>query len=123
MPIFRPRKFAFFPFLILFKRIESIDMTPCVISFLVHTYLLSADFFFRKIFQEYHLSVKQFGYRSGPKFCQENRHTGSESKLCAKITEDNTSRQRVNILFWEKCAIHKWTSANKNKQTKAPKTF
>ena len=36
MPIFRPRKFAFFPFLILFKRIESIDMTPCVISFLVY---------------------------------------------------------------------------------------
>ena len=36
MPIFRPRKFTFFPFLILFKKIESIDMTPCVISFLVH---------------------------------------------------------------------------------------
>ena len=35
MPIFCPRKFTFFPFLILFKRIESIDMTPCVISFLV----------------------------------------------------------------------------------------
>ena len=35
MPIFRPRKFTFFPFLILFKRIESIDLTPCVISFLV----------------------------------------------------------------------------------------
>ena len=35
MPIFRPRKFTFFPFLILLKRIESIDMTPCVISFLV----------------------------------------------------------------------------------------
>ena len=35
MPIFRPRKVTFFPFLILFKRIESIDMTPCVISFLV----------------------------------------------------------------------------------------
>ena len=35
MPIFRTRKFTFFPFLILFKRIESIDMTPCVISFLV----------------------------------------------------------------------------------------
>ena len=38
MPIFRPRKFTFFPFLILFKRIESIDMTPCVISFLVLTF-------------------------------------------------------------------------------------
>ena len=38
MPIFRPRKFTFFPFLILFKRIESIDMTPCVISFLVLFY-------------------------------------------------------------------------------------
>ena len=36
MPIFRSRKFTFFPFLILFKRIESIDMTPCVISFLVY---------------------------------------------------------------------------------------
>ena len=36
MPIFRPRKFTFFPFLILFKRIETIDMTPCVISFLVY---------------------------------------------------------------------------------------
>ena len=36
MPILRPRKFTFFPFLILFKRIESIDMTPCVISFLVY---------------------------------------------------------------------------------------
>ena len=36
MPIFRPRKFTFLPFLILFKRIESIDMTPCVISFLVY---------------------------------------------------------------------------------------
>ena len=35
MPIFRPRKFTFFPFLILFKRIGLIDMTPCVISFLV----------------------------------------------------------------------------------------
>ena len=35
MLIFRPRKFTFFPFLVLFKRIESIDMTPCVISFLV----------------------------------------------------------------------------------------
>ena len=35
MSNFRPRKFTFFPFLILFKRIESIDMTPCVISFLV----------------------------------------------------------------------------------------
>ena len=37
MSIFRPRKFTFFPFLILFKRIESIDMTPCVISFLVYS--------------------------------------------------------------------------------------
>ena len=37
MPIFRPRKFTFFPFLILFKRIESIDMTRCVISFLVYS--------------------------------------------------------------------------------------
>ena len=36
MPIFSPRKFTFFPFLILFKIIESIDMTPCVISFLVY---------------------------------------------------------------------------------------
>ena len=36
MPIFCSRKFTFFPFLILFKRIESIDMTPCVISFLVY---------------------------------------------------------------------------------------
>ena len=36
MPIFRPRKFTFFPFLILFERIETIDMTPCVISFLVY---------------------------------------------------------------------------------------
>ena len=36
MPIFRPRKFTFFPFLKLFKRLESIDMTPCVISFLVY---------------------------------------------------------------------------------------
>ena len=35
MPIIRPRKFTFFPFLILFKRIELIYMTPCVISFLV----------------------------------------------------------------------------------------
>ena len=41
MPIFRPRKFTFFPFLILFKRIESIDITPCVISFLVYTLKLS----------------------------------------------------------------------------------
>ena len=40
MPIFRPRKFTFFPFLILFKRIESIDMTPCVISFLVNFCIL-----------------------------------------------------------------------------------
>ena len=39
MPIFRPRKFTFFPFLILFKRIETIDMTPCVISFLVLPYM------------------------------------------------------------------------------------
>ena len=37
MPIFRRRKFTLFPFLILFKRIESIDMTPCVISFLVYS--------------------------------------------------------------------------------------
>ena len=35
MPNFRPRKFTFFPFLIVFKRIESIDMTLCDISFLV----------------------------------------------------------------------------------------
>ena len=35
MPIFRPQEFTFFPFFILFKRIKSIDMTPCVISFLV----------------------------------------------------------------------------------------
>ena len=40
MPIFRPRKFTIFPFLILFKRIESIDMTPCVISFLVYVFLI-----------------------------------------------------------------------------------
>ena len=47
MPIFRPRKFTFFPFLILFKRIESIDMTPCVISFLVNTWF--TDFFLQNI--------------------------------------------------------------------------
>ena len=41
MPIFRPREFIFFPFLILFKRIESIDMTPCVISFLVLHFALA----------------------------------------------------------------------------------
>ena len=35
MPTFRPRKNYIFPFLILFERIESIDMTPCVIAFLV----------------------------------------------------------------------------------------
>ena len=43
MPIFRPRTFTFFPFLILFKRIESIDMTPCVISFLVLTFAQNID--------------------------------------------------------------------------------
>ena len=38
MPIFRLRKITFFPFLILFKRIESIDMTLCVTYFLVYTW-------------------------------------------------------------------------------------
>ena len=42
MPVFRPRKFTFFPFLILFKRIESIDMTPCVISFLVYSIFIGS---------------------------------------------------------------------------------
>ena len=40
----------------------------------VHAFLSSAEFFqiqhFRKIFQEYHLSVKQIGSRSGPTFCR-----------------------------------------------------
>ena len=43
MPIFHPRKFTFFPFLILFKRIESTDMTLCVISFLVSTSQLTEN--------------------------------------------------------------------------------
>ena len=36
-------------------------------------FLSSADFFqiqlFEKFFQEYHQSIKHFGYRSGPTFC------------------------------------------------------
>ena len=39
-----------------------------------HAFLPSADFFqsklFRKIFQEYHLSVKKIRSRSGPTFCR-----------------------------------------------------
>ena len=45
MPIFRPRKFTFFPCLILFKRIESIDMTPCVISFLVSNIIINFNIY------------------------------------------------------------------------------
>ena len=48
MPIFRLRKFTFFPFLILFKRIEPIDMTPCVIPFLVISG--SYNFYLRNIY-------------------------------------------------------------------------
>ena len=39
-----------------------------------HAFLSSADFFqsqlFKKFFQEYNLSLKQFGSRSAPMFCQ-----------------------------------------------------
>ena len=43
MPIqFSPTKIHIFPFLILFKRIESIDMTPCVVSFLVKHVMIAA---------------------------------------------------------------------------------
>ena len=43
---------------------------------ILHAFWSSVDFFFKlaffqkKIFQEYHQSVKQFGYRSGPTFCR-----------------------------------------------------
>ena len=38
----------------------------------IHAFVSSADFqnqLFRKFFQEYHRSVKQFGSRAGPTFC------------------------------------------------------
>ena len=39
------------------------------------------SYFFKNIFQEYHQCVKQFGSRSGPKFCR----AWSGSKLFAKV--------------------------------------
>ena len=51
--------------------------------------------FFKKIFQEYHQSVKQFGFRSGPTFCQ----AWSGSKLFVKVIsrwQVATSGERVN---------------------------
>ena len=39
-----------------------------------HAFLSSVDFYqnhlFQKLFQEYHLSIKQIGSRSGPTFCR-----------------------------------------------------
>ena len=43
--------------------------------------LFSELTFLKKIFREYHQSIKQFGSRSGPTFCQ----AGSGFKLFAKV--------------------------------------
>ena len=54
---------------------------------ILHSFLSTVDFFFywffffKKIFQEYHQSVKQFGSRSGLTFCR----AWSGSKLFAKV--------------------------------------
>ena len=49
-------------------------LTLCTLG-IFHALLSSADFFFEitffeKFFQEYHLSVKYFGSRSGPTYCR-----------------------------------------------------
>ena len=49
--------------------------------------------FFEKFFQEYHQSVKQFGSRSVPTFCQPNPSPNCLQRLSA----DDTSRHRVNL--------------------------
>ena len=61
-------------------------------------FLSSADLFqnqhfFKKFFQEYHQSVKQFGSRSGPTFCQ----AWSGSKLFAKLPADGTIGKEVQF--------------------------
>ena len=60
---------------------------------ILHAFLLSADFFkikfFEKFFHEYNQRVKQFGFRSGPTFCQ----ALSKSKLFAKVV----SRQELKL--------------------------
>ena len=69
------------------------------------------SFFFKKIFQEYHQSVKQFGSRSGPTgptFCP----AWSGSKLFAKVI----SRQQKSPLAGKELMQTNWLS-NKMKQT------
>ena len=50
--------------------------------------------FFEQIFREYHLTVKQFGSRSGPTFC-----CPDQDPICLqRLSADDTRRQRVNWL-------------------------
>ena len=61
-------------------------------AFFVACWFFSKLTFFEKLFQEYHLSVKQIGSRSGPMFCQ----ALSGSKFFAKVMSRwHLSRQRV----------------------------
>ena len=65
-----PCKLSFYPNFLWCKR--CIYLSPCMLSNFARFFLLSANFFFFKIyffekfFQEYHHSVKQIGCRSGP---------------------------------------------------------
>ena len=59
--------------------------------------LLTADFFqnhlFKKFFQEYHQSVKQFGSRSGPTFVGPDLSPNCLQRLSA----EDTCKQRVKV--------------------------
>ena len=54
-----------------------------------------------KFFQEYQLSVKQIGSRSGPTFCR----AWSGSELFAKLSADDTRRKRFKILTIEEITL------------------
>ena len=60
--------------------------------------------FFEKLFQEYHQSGKQFGFRSGPTFsnnldsdqAQQNVGPDLDPNCLQRLSADDTSRQRIN---------------------------
>ena len=54
--------------------------------------IFSKSFIFEKFFQEYHMSVKQIGSRSGPTFFRPDLGPNCLQRLSA----DDTRRQRVN---------------------------
>ena len=63
-----------------------ITLTLCPLEKVVYmlfcsVLIFSKSNFFKNFFQEYHQSVKQFGFRSGPTFCR----AWSGSKLFAKV--------------------------------------